>query len=70
MIHQLVNSPEWAKADTSSVETAGSGAAFLPPELQTKFQSKIGSTFFQGYGSSEAVRVHLFPSTSLGGFTR
>ena len=57
MIFQLVNSPEWAKADTSSIETTGSGAAFLPPELRAKFQSKVKSAFGQGYGSSEAVRV-------------
>jgi len=57
MILQLVDSPEWAKTDTSSVETAGSGAAFLPPELRAKFQSKVKSNFMQGYGSSEAVRV-------------
>ena len=70
MIHQLVNSPEWAQADTSSIETTGSGAAFLPPELQTKFQSKVKSTFLQGYGSSEAVRVHLISSAILGTFTQ
>ena len=64
MIHQLVNSPEWAKTDTSSIETAASGAAFLPPELHVKFQSKLRSTLFQGYGSSESVRVPLFASRS------
>jgi len=57
MIFQLVNSPEWEKADTSSIETATSGAAFLPPELFAKFQSKVKSTMIQGYGSSEAVCV-------------
>ncbi|KAF9648196.1 acetyl-CoA synthetase-like protein [Thelephora ganbajun] len=55
MILQLVDSPEWEKTDTSSVETAASGAAFLPPELRAKFQSKVKSALFQGYGSSEST---------------
>ena len=65
IIHQLVNSPEWEKTDTSSVEIAVSGAALLPPELLAKFQSKLGLTLIQGYGSSESVRVSLFASTIL-----
>ena len=57
MIFQLVNTPEWEKADTSSVETIGCGAASLPPDLRARFQSKMNAVFLQGYGSSEAVRV-------------
>lgn len=60
MIHQLVNSPEWTRADTSSVESTVSGAAFLPPDLCAKYQSKLGPTFFHGYGLSESVRVLRF----------
>ena len=70
MIHQLVNSPEWEKTDTSSIETIGSGAAFLPPELHARFLSKLESTILQGYGSSEAVRIHPFGSVILERFTR
>jgi len=55
MILQLVNSPEWAKTDTSSLDTIACGAAFLPPELNAKFQSKAESTLVQGYGSSEST---------------
>ena len=65
MIHQLVNSPEWTRADTSSVEAVGSGAAFLPPDLLSKFQSKLEATFTQGYGSSESVCVPFFFPTVL-----
>jgi len=67
MIHQSVNSPDWAGTDTSSVETVGSGAAFLPPELCERFQSKLKSTFFHGYGSSEVVRVRPLFSRGSGG---
>jgi len=69
MIHQLVNSPEWAKTDTSTVEVVGSGAAFLPPELRVKFQSELDSTFSHGYGSSESVRVLLISPGVLERFT-
>ena len=60
MVHQLVNSPEWARADTSSVESTSCGAAFLPPDLRVKYQSKLGPGFFHGYGLSESVRIPLF----------
>ena len=65
MVLQLVNSPEWAEADTSTIETTASGAAFLPPELHAKFQSKMKSALLHGYGLSESVRVPLFASTVL-----
>ena len=61
MILQLANAPEWAKADISSIEYITCGAALLPPELLAKLQSKVKSTFFEGYGSSESVRVSLSP---------
>jgi acyl-CoA synthetase (AMP-forming)/AMP-acid ligase II len=70
MIHQLVTSPEWEKANCSSIDTIGSGAAFLPPELRAKFQSKLKSTLYQGYGSTEAVRILLFTSKIQERFTR
>lgn len=57
MILQLVNSPEWEKTDTSSIESTASGAAFLPPDLNAKLQSKVNSHMIQGYGTSEAVRI-------------
>ena len=70
MINQLVTCPEWEKTDCSSIESAGSGAAFLPYELEAKFQSKVTSAFFHGYGSSESVRIPLSASIIPGRFTR
>ncbi|KAF9781855.1 acetyl-CoA synthetase-like protein [Thelephora terrestris] len=55
MMLQLLNSPEWAKADTSSIEITASGAAFLPPDLSAKFHSKLKSHMLHGYGSSETT---------------
>lgn len=70
MVYQLVNSPEWEKTDCSTIETTASGAAFLPPKLRAKFQSKMNSTLFEGYGSSESVRIPLVASMTLERFTR
>ena len=60
MILQLVNSPEWEKTDTSSIESTASGAALLPPDLNAKFQSKIKANLIHGYGTSEAVRFLFY----------
>lgn len=65
MILQLVNSPGWAKADTSTIENTATGAAVLPSDLSAKFQSKMKSTLFTGYGSSETVRFPFPLSTFL-----
>lgn len=57
IIHQLVFSPKVAKADLSSVQFAGSGAAYLTPELASRFNSmfKMQSNLAEGYGLSEVV---------------
>ena len=52
---RLVNSPEWEKTDTSSIDATGSGAGVLPAALLAKFKSKVDSNFLQGM-ASEAVR--------------
>ena len=59
MILQLVNTLGWERTDFSTVDTLGSGAAFLPPELQAKVKSKMKANFVQGYGSTESVRAPL-----------
>ena len=69
MILQLANTPEWEKADTSTIDTLASGAAFLPPELRAKLQSKMNAIIIQGYGLSESVRVPPFASVIPEGFT-
>ena len=60
MILEMVSSPEWEETDISTIEIAASGAAWLLPDLKAKFQSNMKSTLFQGYGTSEAVRVPSF----------
>ena len=41
IVHQLVHYPGIEKADFSSINTVGSGAAYLPPELGAKMTSLI-----------------------------
>jgi len=69
MVLQLVNTPEWEKTDTSTVETVTCGSALLPPELNAKIASKVKRTVTQGYGLSECVRVPPFASVTPKGFT-
>ncbi|KAG6864934.1 hypothetical protein C0991_006285 [Blastosporella zonata] len=71
VVHQLVNYPGIEKVDFSSIQSMGSGAAYLPPELATKLASIIPreSRFTEGYGMSEctiAALVQPFPGI-LGG---
>ncbi|KAF5377817.1 hypothetical protein D9615_006732 [Tricholomella constricta] len=57
VVHQLVNHPGIEKVDFSSLQTMGSGAAYLPPELAAKITALVpqDSTFTEGYGMSEAT---------------
>ncbi|KAF7768672.1 hypothetical protein Agabi119p4_7915 [Agaricus bisporus var. burnettii] len=56
IVHQLVNYPGIEKADLSSVQSSGSGGAYLPPELSSKFSSIIpNANFMEGYGLSEGT---------------
>ncbi|KAG6917297.1 hypothetical protein DXG01_003138 [Tephrocybe rancida] len=61
VIHQLVNHPGIEKVDFSSVQSMGSGAAHLPPELAKKLTSLAprDSTFTEGYGMSECTIAAL-----------
>ncbi|GLB38764.1 putative AMP-binding enzyme C-terminal domain [Lyophyllum shimeji] len=57
VVHQLVNYPGIDKVDLSSIQSMGSGAAYLPPELAAKLQALIpqSANFTEGYGMSEAT---------------
>jgi long-chain acyl-CoA synthetase len=53
----LLNFPEAARFDTSSMKLWGSGAAPLPVELVEPFESKFGGRLLEGYGLTEASPV-------------
>ena len=50
VVHQLVNYPDIDKVDLSSVQTLGSGAAYLPPDIAQKLLSyaPAGASFVEG----------------------
>ncbi|TDL17760.1 acetyl-CoA synthetase-like protein [Rickenella mellea] len=57
LIHQLVNSPKFKKADLSSIQSMLSGAAYLPPQLADKLTSLTNpaAILAEGYGMSEGT---------------
>ncbi|KAI5116270.1 hypothetical protein M0805_007719 [Coniferiporia weirii] len=62
IMHQLVHSPKAARANLSSVLSAGCGAAYAPPELTERFRKMLGEpekgkegAIPEGYGLSEAT---------------
>ncbi|KAJ7760882.1 hypothetical protein DFH07DRAFT_1021402, partial [Mycena maculata] len=62
-IHQLVNHPDIATADLSSVVAVTSGAAYLPPELASQLGRFLEKNpeIAQGYGLSECTISALVP---------
>ncbi|KZS92203.1 acetyl-CoA synthetase-like protein [Sistotremastrum niveocremeum HHB9708] len=72
MIHTLVHSERFAKADLSSLTGLGTGAAHFPPALGQRLLSKPGlgsSRLSIGYGLSEATvgAIYSPPEGILGG---
>ncbi|KAF5332375.1 hypothetical protein D9758_016950 [Tetrapyrgos nigripes] len=59
VVHQLVTYPGIHKADLSSIQHVGSGAAHLPPELAAKLQKLLTNAepISEGYGMSECAKL-------------
>jgi long-chain acyl-CoA synthetase len=53
----LLNHPDAARFDTSSMRSWGVGAAPLPLEIVEPFEKKFGGTLMEGYGLTEASPV-------------
>jgi 4-coumarate--CoA ligase len=69
LVRQLAQSPLTEKYDLSSVQSAASGAAYLPPDVAYQLAAKLGNTspIPSGYGLSEAASVASPPMEGLFG---
>jgi long-chain acyl-CoA synthetase len=54
MMVYLLDHPDAATRDTSSLQWVVSGGAALPVEVQREFEQRFGCTILQGYGLSES----------------
>ena len=57
MFQMLVNSPDFTERDLSSLESAGSGSAALPPEISKKWEEVVGFKVGQGFGLTETSPI-------------
>lgn len=58
MGRELINHPNWATTDTSSLASIAGGGAPVPPDLVEKIEKKVsGSAPAQGYGLTETTGV-------------
>ena len=54
MLIAMLEHPEFGKRDLSSVRTAASGGASVPPEVVRSIESRLGASFCIVYGQTEA----------------
>ncbi|KAJ3756236.1 hypothetical protein EV360DRAFT_95803 [Lentinula raphanica] len=71
LVHQLINHPNISSVDLSSLKTAGSGAAYLPPPLAEKFRAIMPGAMVSEGGlfsssSSSVILCHRFVYCSTG----
>jgi len=57
MFQMIVNSPDFAERDLSSLETVTSGSATLAPEINRKWEEVVGMKVGQGFGLTETSPV-------------
>jgi long-chain acyl-CoA synthetase len=56
----LMNHPDFARTDWSSVHTCYSGSAALPEETLRRWRAAVGAPVYEGYGQTEAGPVLTF----------
>jgi len=65
MFRRLLDAPELAAADVSSVRIAVSGAAPCPWELAERWRNRTGIRIVRGYGMTELFRPISYQAASL-----
>ena len=53
MLIAMINHPDFATRDISSLATVGSGGAMVPPDLVRSLEASLGATFIIVYGQTE-----------------
>ena len=53
MLIAMINHPDFATRDISSLTTVGSGGAMVPPDLVRSLEDSLGATFIIVYGQTE-----------------
>jgi long-chain acyl-CoA synthetase len=62
MYQMLVNSPDFAERDLSSLEEANSGTAALAPKLANRWEQVVGIKVGQGFGLTETSPITHIPA--------
>jgi len=68
MFQALLDNPDMARTDFSSLQTCISGGAPLPAPVKTRFEAASGARLFEGYGLTETSGV--VSTNPLGGEER
>jgi len=57
MMFRLLDAPEWAEFDLTSLRTVGYGSAPIPPHRVERLIEAFGSVFVQAYGMTETCSL-------------
>jgi long-chain acyl-CoA synthetase len=60
MYSAILNHPDYARHDTSTLQVCASGGAALPVELMRGFEAAFGCKILEGYGLSETSPIASF----------
>jgi hypothetical protein len=69
-MHQVLHDPKLAKLDLGSIESMGSGAAYMPPDLRVDFERRVKKApmFIEGLFGFPVPSVARAYSSNLAGY--
>ncbi|MGI3169481.1 long-chain-fatty-acid--CoA ligase [Pseudooceanicola sp. C21-150M6] len=63
MVIDILNSPDFASYDLSTLQSMGGGGAAMPEAIAAKLKDRLGLDFIEGYGLSETIAAtHINPT--------